>query len=119
MNKNWYLLFAVFSGVLFFGLGGCSSEKSTLVSKTYHNLTAHYNAYFYADQRLNEVIEAIESSYEPNYNRILQIFPPVDTTVVNSMRTQLDDAIKKAAIAIQFHKNSDWVDDSYVLIGRA
>ncbi len=119
VNKNWYLLFAVFSGVLFFGLGGCSSEKSTLVSKTYHNLTAHYNAYFYADQRLNEVIEAIESSYEPNYNRILQIFPPVDTTVVNSMRTQLDDAIKKAAIAIQFHKNSDWVDDSYVLIGRA
>jgi len=99
-------------------LAACSSEKDTLVSKTYHNITAHYNAYFYANLRLTEVKDAIESSFQPNYNRILDVFTPVDTTIVSSNQEKLEDAIKKAATAIQFHKNSDWVDDSYVLIGK-
>ena len=99
-------------------IAGCSSEKTTLVSKTYHNITAHYNAYFYANQRFMEVQEAVETSFQPNYNRILDVFTPIDTTVVASNQEKLDDAIKKAALAIQFHKNSDWVDDSYVLIGK-
>ncbi len=97
---------------------GCSSEKTTLVSKTYHNITAHYNAYFYANQRFTEVQDAVETSFQPNYNRILDVFTPIDTTVVSSNQEKLEDAIKKAALAIQFHKNSDWVDDSYVLIGK-
>jgi len=89
-----------------------------MVSKTYHNITAHYNAYFYANQRLQEVKQSIEDGFQPNYNRILGVFTPIDTTIVASNQEKLDDAIKKAALAIQFHKNSDWVDDSYVLIGK-
>lgn len=97
---------------------GCSSEKDTLVSKTYHNITAHYNAYFYANERLTEVIEGIETGFQPNYNRILNVYTPIDTTVVSANQDKLEDVIKKAATAIQFHQNSDWVDDSYVLIGK-
>jgi tetratricopeptide (TPR) repeat protein len=99
-------------------MAGCSSEKDTLVSKTYHNITAHYNAYFYANERLMEVKEAIESSFQPNYNRILNVYTPIDTNVVAANQEKLEDVITKAATAIQFHKNSDWVDDSYVLIGK-
>ena len=117
LNTKRYLYNAVFWIVIWL-IAGCSSEKDTLVSKTYHNITAHYNAYFYANERLTEVQEAIETSFQPNYNRILDVFIPIDTTVVASNQDKLEDAIKKAAIAIQFHKNSDWVDDSYVLIGK-
>ena len=117
LNTKRYLNNAVFWIVIWM-MSGCSSEKDTLVSKTYHNLTAHYNAYFYANQRLTEVHQAIETSFQPNYNRILDVFTPIDTTIVSGNQDKLDDAIKKAAIAIQFHKNSDWVDDSYVLIGK-
>ena len=117
MNIKRYHYNAVF-GIVIWLLAACSSEKDTLVSKTYHNVTAHYNAYFYANLRLTEVKEAIETSFQPNYNRILDVFTPIDTTIVSSNQEKLDDAIKKAATAIQFHKNSDWVDDSYVLIGK-
>ena len=117
LNIKRYLHNAVF-WIVIWSMLGCSSEKTTLVSKTYHNITAHYNAYFYANERFTEVQEAIETSFQPNYNRILDVFIPIDTTVVASNQEKLDDAIKKAAIAIQFHKNSDWVDDSYVLIGK-
>jgi tetratricopeptide (TPR) repeat protein len=104
--------------IVIWTLAGCSSEKDTLVSKTYHNITAHYNAYFYANQRLNEVIDAIETSFQPNYDRILDVYIPIDTTIVASNQDKLEDVVKKAATAIQFHKNSDWIDDSYVLIGK-
>ncbi len=110
---TWSLV--IFGALLFFG---CSAEKDTLISKTYHNITAHYNAYFYAKQKLTEIEQAVKDDYEPNYNRVLQIFEPVDTSMMNGMEAQVEEAIKKAAIAIQFHKNSDWVDDSYVVIGK-
>ena len=117
LNTKRYL-YNVGYWIVIWLLAGCSSEKDTLVSKTYHNVTAHYNAYFYANQWLEEVQQAIETSFQPNYNKILDVFTPVDTTVISSNQEKLDDAIKKAATAIQFHKNSDWVDDSYVLIGK-
>ena len=117
MNTGRHL-YNVVIWVVIWTLIGCSAEKDTLVSKTYHNITAHYNAYFYANERYNEVRETLESSFQPNYNRILDVFTPIDTSLVSSNSETLEDAIKKAATAIQFHKNSDWVDDSYVLIGK-
>lgn len=117
MNTNRYLSNVLICFAIWL-VAGCSSEKNTLVSKTYHNITAHYNAYFYANERLNEVKQAIGDNFEPNYNRILEVFTPIDTSVVASNQDKLDDVVKKAATAIQFHKNSDWVDDSYVLIGK-
>jgi len=53
-----------------------------------------------------------------DYNSILHPIPPVDTTKTKGMATQLDDIIKKASIPIRRHKNSDYVDNSYVLVGR-
>ena len=117
LNTKRYFYNAV-SLIVIWLMAGCSSEKDTLVSKTYHNITAHYNAYFYANERLEEVKKAIETSFQPNYNRILNVYTPIDTNVVAANQEKLEDVIKKAATAIQFHKNSDWVDDSYVLIGK-
>ena len=96
LNTKRYLYNAV-SWFVIWLIVGCSSEKDTLVSKTYHNITAHYNAYFYANERLMEVQEAIETSFQPNYNRILDVFTPIDTTVVAGNQEKLEDAIKKAA----------------------
>ncbi|MGI9544482.1 MAG: tetratricopeptide repeat protein [Cyclobacteriaceae bacterium] len=112
------LFVCLFLGI-WVGMGSCSSEKTTLVSKAFHNTTAHYNAVFYSQQRLMEIEKAVEESHEDNYNRILRVFPTVDTTTISGLQPQIEDCIKKAALAIQFHQNSKWVDDSYVLIGKA
>lgn len=62
---------------------------------------------------------AIEEGYEWNYNKILPIFPQFDSTLATSMASQIDDCIKKASIAIQRHPESNWEDNSYVLVGLA
>ncbi len=66
-----------------------------------------------------EVETAINTSHKNNFNKYLKVFSDVDSSVIRSMDAQLDDCIKKSSIAIQRHPNSKWVDDSYVIVGKA
>ncbi len=98
---------------------GCSAEKKNVFSTTYHNTTAHYNAFFIAREHIREIETAVFESHQDNYNQILSVLPDIDTTFTRSLDDELEDVIKKSSLAIQLHKNSKWVDDSYVLIGKA
>ena len=97
----------------------CSSESSAPLNKAFHNTTARYNAYFIGLERINQVEEAIWKAMKPDYNFVLMVYPPLDSTMASTYKTELEDCIKKASIVIQYHQNSKWVDDSYNLIGRA
>jgi tetratricopeptide (TPR) repeat protein len=100
-------------------LWGCSSEKTNIASKSFHNTTARYNAYFIAKQRMMEVESAINTSHKNNFNKYLKVFSDVDSSVIRSMDAQLEECIKMSSLAIQRHPNSKWVDDSYVIVGKA
>jgi tetratricopeptide (TPR) repeat protein len=101
-----------------FLLSACAPERSGMVAGVYHNTTARYNAYFYADLRMQEIQAAIRQSQQNNFNDILRIYPEVDTSLISSLDEQVEDCIKKASIAIERHPNSQWADDSYILIGQ-
>ncbi len=97
---------------------GCSPESAGIMGHTYHNVTAKYNAYFIAREKLNEVQLKIEESHKHNFNKTLLVLAPIDSNIVKSDSVALADVIKKASIAIQRHKVSKWVDDSYILVGK-
>lgn len=97
----------------------CSAESNTWSSKAYHNLTAHYNGYYYALEEITKIEQTIESSNVNDYNRILRLFATFDSTISKGYQEQIDEAIKMASIAVQRHPNSKWVDDAYILIGKA
>lgn len=103
----------------FLGLVACSSEKNTLTSRTYHNILAKYNGYFLAREKTKEVESSIVKAHKENYNRILEIYQPISAATETSIKPLTEEIVKKASIPVQRHKNSDWVDDSYLLIGRA
>jgi tetratricopeptide (TPR) repeat protein len=98
---------------------GCSYEKKTWTSKTYHNLTAHYNGYFYAEEEIRKIEESILKANQDNYDRILRLFPTFDSSLAKSYEKEVEEAIKMASISIQRHPNSKWVDDAYILVGKA
>jgi len=100
-------------------LAACSPENSGIVGYSYHNITAKYNAYFIANEKLDEVLLEIEEAHKNNFNRVLKVKAPIDTVIVNANQEKIEDVIKKASIAIQRHKVSKWVDDSYILVGIA
>lgn len=100
-------------------LKACSSESTAPLNKAYHNTTAHFNSYFIGLEQIKEVEAAIWKGMKPDYNHILKIYPPLDSTMATTYKAELEDCIKKASIVIQYHQNSKWVDDSYNLIGQA
>lgn len=100
-------------------LCSCAPEKNNVMSNSYHNMTAHYNAYFIAQEHIKAIEQTIEDQYDWNYNLVLPVFPQFDSATANSFSDQIEDCIEKASLAIQRHKGSKWEDDSYVLVGKA
>jgi tetratricopeptide (TPR) repeat protein len=97
----------------------CSSERNTWTSKVYHNTTAHFNGYYYANEEIKKIEGAILKNHTDDYNRILKLFPSFDSSLSKNFEKELEEAVKMASIAIQRHPNSKWVDDAYILVGKA
>lgn len=100
-------------------VSGCSSERNTWTSKAYHNTTAHFNGYWYANEEILKIEDIIRKAQVDDYNRILKLYPSFDTALAKSYDKEIQEAIKMASIAIQRHQNSKWVDDAYILVGKA
>ncbi len=97
----------------------CSSERNSWTSKAYHNTTAHFNGYYYANDEIRKVEETIFNNEVDDYNRILRIYPTFDSALAKTYDKEIQEAVKMASIAIQRHPNSKWVDDAYILVGKA
>src|SRR5258708_33668742 len=98
---------------------GCSSNQNTITASIYHNLTAHYNGFYYAREKTREIEKIILKSLDDDHNQILRLFPKLDTTIAKSYSKDTEEIIKMASISIQRHPNSKWVDDAYVQVGLA
>ncbi|HTF19795.1 MAG TPA: tetratricopeptide repeat protein [Chryseolinea sp.] len=116
MRSAFYFLLL---GVAIVLLHSCSSEKNTWTSKAYHNTTAHYNGYYYAREEIQKIEKTIWSGLSDDYNKILRLYPTVDTAMASSYDKDIQESIKMASLAIQRHPNSKWVDDCYILVGKA
>lgn len=114
-KKPLYLLF-VLIGLL---LSACSTERNNPLSKAYHNTTARYNGYFLAKEKMRLLEEQLQEQTQYDYSQVLPIYPLIDSTTAKAQAADLEDIKKKASFPIQYHKNSKWVDNSYVLIGKA
>lgn len=111
-----YIFLLLFS---LFLLSACSVEKKNFVSLGYHNTCLRYNKYFLADLKVKEVEQKLWDQHKDDYNNILLLYPDVDTNIAKGYKTDIDDILKKASMGIAWHKNSRWVDDAYILIGKA
>lgn len=110
-----------FSGlavVLFLFIGACSSERNTFTNRTFHNLTSHFNAYYLADAKIKEVENQIRTNYKEDYTQVLPVFIPIDSATVKESKVKLDSAKELSSKAIDWHRISKWVDDSYYLLGK-
>ncbi len=123
-------------------LWSCSTKKNTWVSRNYHNLTAYYNVYYNGREAFRTGDKAIIESYQNDYSNILPVFESSDPDAVTVGSGDMDRAIEKGqklikkhsitakpkkrsrnnAYATEFYNKKEfnaWVDDAYVLIGKA
>jgi outer membrane protein assembly factor BamD (BamD/ComL family) len=105
-------------------LSGCSTKKNTFAHRTYHNVTARYNGYFYAKESIKEGVFKLETAHKDDYTRILPIYKLSDEQAAKSIYPEMDRAYQKASTVIQRHsimlKNVEyvkWIEDNYLAIG--
>ncbi|TXE12626.1 tetratricopeptide repeat protein [Algoriphagus aquimarinus] len=98
--------------------GACSSERNTFTNRTFHNVTAHFNAYYLADVKLTEVETEVFQNYKEDYTQILPVFIPFDSATIQSNAEKLQSSRELASKAIEWHRISNWVDDSYYILGK-
>ncbi|MDJ1485289.1 tetratricopeptide repeat protein [Cytophagaceae bacterium YF14B1] len=97
----------------------CSQYSKGPVSVAYHDLNSHYNAYFLANERLTEAEKVLFSTRKDDYNEMLAVLIAHDTVRAGTVKTQTTYAIEKASLPVQYHKNSNWLDDCYFQLARA
>ncbi len=120
----------------------CSTEKNTRASRTFHNVTSQYNVYFNANESLKSGVLRIEEGLENDFTRILPIYKESNPSAAKMVKSDMENAIIKASKLIEVHsitkkpkrqrrrtlkyqefaskeEFNDWIDDSYLLMGKA
>lgn len=132
--------------ILFFFLiavfAGCSTEKNTRASRTFHNLTSRYNIYFNANESVKEALLSVDERIEDDYTHILPIYKENDPSAKQMVTSNMDYAIIKCSKLIEIHsitkkpkrkkrrtrkyqefasqeEFNKWIDDAYLLMARA
>lgn len=116
-NAKIFSIFALITASIF--IYGCSQESNSKLSVAYHNTTAHYNAYFLAKEKLLLVETDLAKTRVDDYNKVLRIYHFADSSFSQQVKADIDYIVERATYPIKEHKNSKWVDDSYMLIGKA
>lgn len=115
MNKLFPFYIACFSTIFL----GCSQYSNSPLSVGFHNVNAKYNALFQANIKLKEVETILFDNRQDNYAQLLPLLLPIDSLTTGNVSEQLTAIIKKASLVAERHQNSKWLDDAYVLIGKA
>ena len=104
----------------------CSTKKNTFTRRAYHNLNAHYNAYWNGNESLKDGIRDLGNNVQDNYNSVLPVVNYGTESNSQSINSNMDRAVEKASKVIQKHsmyfdkeEHVRWVKESYLLIGKA
>ncbi len=135
-----HTIFSVFLVSLF---AGCSTEKNTRATRTFHNVTSRYNVYFNAKESVKEGVLTIEERIEDDYTRVLPLYKESEPGAAKLVKSDMEYAIIKCAKLVELHsitkkpkrkrgggsrkyqefasqeEFNNWIDDSYLLMGKA
>ncbi len=94
-------------------------KKFNLPRRFIQNTVTHYNYYFNANNKINEILERAKTSFVDDYAQLLPFYNySLDVTAQDSI--QLDSITYKASTGIALHDlRNDWVDNLYLLWGAA
>jgi tetratricopeptide (TPR) repeat protein len=93
--------------------------KDSKIAYYYHNMVAHYNIYFNANEIFKTVVIQTEDANVDNYNGILDVYQFGDNNILKNNSSSVDNILKKCSKIIDKHGESKWVDDTYFLIARS
>lgn len=94
-------------------------KKFNLPRRFIQNTVTHYNYFFNANNKLNEVLDRAKETFKDDYSQLLPFYNfSLDVTAGDSI--QLDSITYKSSTGIALHDlRNDWVDNLYLLWGAS
>jgi tetratricopeptide (TPR) repeat protein len=97
-----------------------SAEKKFRGSRKFiQNTVTHYNWYFNANNKLNQIIESAKLAHKDDFTKLLPFYN-YSLDVTSASKTELDSVIYKANTGVLIHDlRNYWIDNLYMLIGKS
>ena len=96
-----------------------ANKKFTPPRHFIQNTVTHYNYFFNADNKLKEVLERAKIAHKEDYTQLLPFYN-YSLNETAQYKTELDSVIYKSTAGILIHDlRNDWIDNLYLLIGKA
>lgn len=94
-------------------------KKLSLPKRFYQNTVTHYNYFFNANARLNDLVEVAKSGFKDDYSQLLPFYNyTLEATSQN--KTELDSIVYKCTAGILLHDlRNDWIDNLYLILAKA
>jgi outer membrane protein assembly factor BamD (BamD/ComL family) len=87
--------------------------------KFIQNTFTHYNYFFNANNKLNEIVARAKSDFKEDYTQLLPFYN-YTLSATAQQKQQLDSVVYKCNAGLLLHDlRSDWTDDMYLLLGKA
>ncbi|RPD44756.1 tetratricopeptide repeat protein [Paracnuella aquatica] len=94
-------------------------KKFTARRRFFQNTYTHYNYFFNANNKLNEVLSRAKQANRDDFSKLLPYYN-YSLEATKQDETQLDSIIYKAKTGIVMHDlRNDWIDDLYLLWGAS
>src|SRR5688572_4277938 len=96
-----------------------ADKKFTVPRRFVQNTVTHYNYFFNANNKINEVIEKAKLAFKEDYSQLLPFYNySLDVTAADSLN--LDSVSNKSQTGIALHDlRNDWIDNMYLLWGAS
>ena len=95
------------------------SKKFTVPQRFIQNTTTHYNYFFNANNKLNEVVARAKETHKDDLSELISFYN-YDLDITQRDSLELDSVIFKSTTGIVLHDlRSNWADNMYLLWGAA
>ena len=101
-QKNRHIAFAT-GLTLVVLLCGCSAQKNTPVTRSFHQTKVKYNIMYNGNTAYEEGLKAIRDANEDDYSAILNLYPVSNHQAVQAATSQMDKTIEKCRKCIRLH----------------
>lgn len=124
LKKNRFLYFSIFISILL--ISACSTRKNKALNRGYHAMTARYNVYFNGEESFKEGLRNYEIDLQEDFDKILTVrkmgteddasslFPAMERVIEKCTK-----GIKKHSMKIKGKERNIWIDNTFLLLGKA
>lgn len=96
-----------------------ATKKFGATRHFYQNLVTHYNYFFNASNKLNDIVGRAKLSFKDDYTQLLPFYN-YSLTATAQETSEIDSIIYKCTAGVLLHDlRNDWIDNLYLLLGKA